>query len=102
MEGSPNRVAYVGPADNIEDALKRLYEHQGPVAIDTETINLKDRTCIGIGVAISPEEAFYFAAYTGDEPRHLAKAQANGHIASPYLSILKMALAKPNVMKGFF
>lgn len=51
---------YYGPASTIEEALSRLVYHRGYVAVDTETVSLKDRTCIGIGVAVSPTEAFYF------------------------------------------
>lgn len=32
---------YIGPAESGEEALERLREHRGPVAIDTETIGLK-------------------------------------------------------------
>lgn len=80
---------YWGPAETKEDALERLLSHNGPIAVDTETIGLKGdksvpwfdydeeegdeyanpratriqmdaRTCIGVGIAISPSEAFYF------------------------------------------
>jgi len=36
-----------------------LYPNQDMIAIDTETISLNDTTCIGIGIAPSPHEAFY-------------------------------------------
>lgn len=77
-------IAYIGPATTAEEALERLASYHGPLAIDTETIGLKGdkavvmddwddegnvvsvkafldaRTCIGIGVAISETEGFYF------------------------------------------
>lgn len=67
--------AYVGPAETKEEALSRLLQHHDFIAVDTETIALKGdknvrdgdekvltdaRTCIGIGVATSPTEAYYF------------------------------------------
>lgn len=76
--------AYLGPAETAEEALEHLYAHRGVIAIDTETIALKGdknvwvesvnedgemvpekvildaRTCIGVGIAISHEEAYYF------------------------------------------
>lgn len=57
--------AYVGPAESREDALARLAEYHPYIAIDTETISLVDRTCIGVGVATSPTEAYYFPLGNG-------------------------------------
>ncbi len=79
-----HNVYYSGPATNWDEAIGRLWRHRGPIAVDTETIALNGkkkimeatwdedgeetiakverdaRTCIGIGVAISETEAFYF------------------------------------------
>ena len=76
--------AYIGPAESAEEALQRLADYHGPLAVDTETIALKGdkstvieevdeegnitpikvfmdaKTCIGIGCAISMTEGFYF------------------------------------------
>ncbi len=66
---------YYGPARTRSDALDRFRSFRGYAAVDTETVALKGnksviyedeavdldaKTCIGIGVAISPDEAFYF------------------------------------------
>jgi DNA polymerase I-like protein with 3'-5' exonuclease and polymerase domains len=60
----PDGIAYLGPkelnSDTILDVLSTIDEPPPVVAIDTETISLKDRTCVGIGVALSREEAIYF------------------------------------------
>ncbi len=46
--------------DSPEEVLNRLlYPSRGMIAVDTETISLKDTTCIGIGIAPNPNEAFY-------------------------------------------
>ncbi|KKL15224.1 hypothetical protein LCGC14_2507800, partial [marine sediment metagenome] len=57
----PN-IAYIGPHDYTEGQLiERLKgESPGTISIDTETISLKDRTIIGIGVGLNPREAVYF------------------------------------------
>ncbi|KKM79525.1 hypothetical protein LCGC14_1349150, partial [marine sediment metagenome] len=55
-------IAYIGPHDyNEEQLIERLRNEQPSViAIDTETISLKDRTLIGVGLALNPREAVYF------------------------------------------
>ena len=42
-------------AEFVED----LLNYTGPISVDTETISLNDRNCIGVGVAIEGKE-FYF------------------------------------------
>ncbi|KKL53150.1 hypothetical protein LCGC14_2278280, partial [marine sediment metagenome] len=65
-------IAYVGPHDyNEEQLIERLKsEPAATISIDTETISLKDRTCIGIGMALNPREAVYFPILP-DESRYL-------------------------------
>lgn len=57
----PN-IAYLGPHDyTIEQLVERLKgESPSVMAIDTETISLKDRTIIGVGMALNEREAVYF------------------------------------------
>jgi DNA polymerase-1 len=44
--------------------LQRFFSpHPHEIVVDVETISLDDRTIIGIGIAISPNEAFYFPTY---------------------------------------
>lgn len=51
---------YRGP--DLDTALERL-ECAPVLAVDTETVNLKDHTCIGIGIYIADDEGFYFPTY---------------------------------------
>lgn len=55
-------IAYLGPNTYTKDELiDRLTSEVPPVlAIDTETISLKDRTIIGVGFALNEREAVYF------------------------------------------
>lgn len=79
-----HNMAYWGPAETYEEAIERLTAHRGVIFVDTETIGIKGdksvdipdwdeednltsirtkmdaRTMIGIGVATSPDEAWYF------------------------------------------
>jgi len=59
-------------------AKKLLFETSHPlVAVDVETISLKERIAIGIGIAISPTEAFYFRTFPEESqaiPWHLLKS----------------------------
>jgi DNA polymerase-1 len=55
-------IFYQGPNKDkpVEWKLKRLWNPPyGKVAIDTETISTTDKTCVGVGFAISPDEAYY-------------------------------------------
>ena len=64
------RVAYRGSytASTPAEILERLYSHSGIIAVDTETISLKDRTCIGIGLYITPTEGFYIQVLPETSP----------------------------------
>lgn len=73
-----NGVAYIGPAQTLDEALIRLHAHIGFMGTDTETVSTSDRRAIGIGFAISPVEAFYFTAFK-DDPQ-------SQHSISPYIS----------------
>ena len=57
-------IAYRGPLtltdDTLPELLDRIRNHTGKIACDTETISIKDKTCLGIGIALSEEEAVYF------------------------------------------
>ncbi len=57
-------IAYTGPLtltnENLPSVLARLDSSIGMVSCDTETISVKDKTCLGIGVALSEDEAIYF------------------------------------------
>ena len=67
-----SNLAYYGPHTYTEEQLiERLKsEHPSVIAIDTETISLKDRTIIGIGIALNELEAVYFPILP-DESRYL-------------------------------
>ena len=50
-------------------AKKLLFEQSYPIiAVDTETISLKERIAIGVGIATSPETAFYFRLFPEESP----------------------------------
>lgn len=56
------KCRYLGPNqdENADTLLDRLHNPpSGIISVDTETISLKDTTCIGIGIAPNPQEAFY-------------------------------------------
>lgn len=59
---------YIGPATTKEEALARLNEYHPYIAVDTETVSIEDRTCIGVGIATSATEAWYFPTYAGPKP----------------------------------
>jgi DNA polymerase I-like protein with 3'-5' exonuclease and polymerase domains len=82
------RFAYLGPQqDSEEELLDRLFlDHHDTLAVDTETISLKDRTCIGIGVSPNTEESYYFPVLP--DP-------------SPYLSRVHRLLGDPDTLKVF-
>ena len=79
-----NRLAYWGPHNyTIEQFVERLKtETPEYISVDTETISLKDRSLIGCGVALNPQEAIYFPALP--EP-------------SPYLELLWRLLSLPSI-----
>lgn len=49
--------------DSIDILVNRLFNHNGYIAVDVETISLIDKTIIGIGIANSPNDSFYFPIY---------------------------------------
>ena len=67
----PN-IAYIGPHDYTEEELitRLKSENLGTIAVDTETVSLKDRTLIGIGIALNAREAVYFPVLP-EESRYL-------------------------------
>lgn len=109
-------VAYVGPAESYDDCIARLAAHRGVIFVDTETIGLKGdksvdlpdwdeednlvsvrskldaRTMIGIGVATSEQEAWYFPLGKSTWP--------NVPISNPYP--LVRLLEDERVTKVFF
>lgn len=52
-------IKYRGPAESAEEMMESL-RGAYVLAVDTETINIKDNTCIGIGIQWSDTEAAYF------------------------------------------
>ena len=56
------KAHYRGPNTNLSpDELigRLLHPPTNMIAVDTETVSLKDRTMLGFGIAISPDEAYY-------------------------------------------
>lgn len=55
---------HLGTHPNPKELLLQLQQTPPPlVAVDTETISLEDRVSIGIGIAVSPTDAFYFRMF---------------------------------------
>ena len=59
------QVAYFGPEtlttrEQVEQRISDVLLPAPVIAIDVETVSLKDRRIMGIGIAVSPTEAFYF------------------------------------------
>ena len=48
-----------------------LHPVSGMIAVDTETISIKNKTCIGIGVAINPDETYYLTVFPKQCPKLL-------------------------------
>src|SRR3990167_2074028 len=60
------RCMYRGPASTNDELVERLQQipyETGIIAVDTETISIKDLTCIGIGLQVSPTESFYIEVW---------------------------------------
>jgi DNA polymerase-1 len=57
----------------------------GEVAVDVETVSLEDRTPLGIGFSIGPNDAYYFPTFSPNIPLHILrnpnilKVFHNGH-----------------------
>lgn len=75
-------------------ARKLLFEQSYPLlAVDVETISLRERIAIGVGIAISSETAFYFRLFPEESPAvpwHLLK---DGRITKIYHNALFDATA---------
>ena len=87
-------IAYVGPVtltpETLPEVLDRVSNPTGMVAIDTETISVKDKTCLGIGIALSSKEAIYFQAEPEMSPHieHLAGVLCSGKVLVVYHNAL--------------
>src|SRR3990167_8948445 len=62
MKRMSNGVVYCGPEQLTERDLLDKFDiprSTGIMSVDTETLSLENKTCVGIGFAISSYEAFY-------------------------------------------
>lgn len=86
----PEGIAYHGPltltAETLPELLARVESPPPVVSIDTETISLKDRTCIGLGTGLGPDEAVYFRVLP--DP-------------SPYYEVFQSIVCNPNIVKVY-
>lgn len=57
---------YDGPIEDASERIRTLSQCT-LLAFDTETINLKDRSCIGVGICAG-EHRWYFPTIEGDNP----------------------------------
>lgn len=82
-------VFYYGYPDAKADERWKFWEEHRPaaVALDIETVSLDERMPVGIGIAFSPQEAFYFELYP--EP-NMKALEALKHFVSD-IRIVKIA-----------
>lgn len=61
---------YRGPYEDRpeEEIIERLHPSRGILAVDTETVNTNDYTCIGVGVYVGEHEGFYLQAFPDPSP----------------------------------
>ena len=84
------RCYYRGPAQSNEELVDRLLHipyQSGMIAVDTETISIKDITCIGIGLQIAPDESLYVEVWP--DPSDL-------------LLLVTSLIADPSIIKIYF
>ena len=82
-----SNFSYIGPATTLEEALDRLRNHRGFLALDTETVNTKDKRILGLGFAASATESWYFPMFEGEN--------AQGHGVTPYAQVAMQVLNNP-------
>jgi DNA polymerase I-like protein with 3'-5' exonuclease and polymerase domains len=58
-------IGYIGPVEHTEESLVDWLSEMSPsvIAIDTETVSLKDRRVIGVGIAVNRQEAVYWPTW---------------------------------------
>lgn len=94
MPEHPDGIAYLGPKVLNSDTLRRILStiDAAPpvVAIDTETVSLKDRSCVGVGIALSREEAIYFRVLPDMSPHvdHLMHVVCNPNVLKIYHNVM--------------
>lgn len=94
MAEASQGIAYIGPinltADTLPELLAKIDSPPLRVAIDTETISIKDRTCIGIGIAFSDIEAVYLEILPNRSPHipHLINIICNRSVLKVYHNAL--------------
>lgn len=79
-------VTYFGPQDQTHKLLLEQLVDSPPsiIAIDTETISLKERLPIGFAIATSPEESWWFSVF----PERDAE-----------IELLQQLMCNPNILK---
>lgn len=94
MAEASQGIAYTGPltltVDTLPELLAKIDNPPPMVALDTETISVKDRTCIGIGVAFSRIEAVYLEILPNRSPHiaHLINIVCNRSVLKVYHNAL--------------
>jgi len=59
-EQPEQRIAYFGPSQESKEEIFARMRAADTIAIDTETISIKDKHCLGLSIAWNPEESVYF------------------------------------------
>ncbi len=94
MAEASQGIAYKGSLalsmDTLPELLAKIDNPPNIVAIDTETVSIKDRTCIGIGVAFSQTEAVYLEILPNRSPHisHLINILCNRQVLKVYHNAL--------------
>lgn len=89
-EGIAYRGSIALSVGTLPELLAKLDNPPDMVAIDTETVSIKDRTCIGVGVAFSQKEAIYIEILPNKSPHiaHLINIVCNRRVFKVYHNAL--------------
>lgn len=70
IEDTTNQFYYRGAVDPREVNAKHLLQEYTPnrIAVDVETISLKERIAVGVGISFSPDLSFYFPLFPEESP----------------------------------
>jgi DNA polymerase I len=85
IQEGDNGIAVIGSLSLLE-VIDMLENPPSIVSIDTETISVKDKTCLGIGVGLSPSVGVYIRVQPDPSPytRLLENIVENPHITKIY------------------
>jgi DNA polymerase-1 len=98
-------VQYFGPNKVSKELFyQQLVDSPPPtIAIDTETISLKEKIPIGFSIATAPDEAWWFNSYPEPDPEieMLAALMSNPNIKKVYANVMFDIRVQPLVFQNF-